>query len=161
MDRLWGTRIPLNDPNCLNSSKWISQGIMGQILEGIHNNVLQSQPHPYSQPVISNAPQFADNNYQHLTAQNTICANADVKVSMANIPLSASDPAPDNSLQSLSRQSNEHLTTTTDSESASTTLVSDTTASDVEIGEPNTKQPETEESLMEESTPVQECLQNK
>ena len=158
---LWGTGIPRNDPNCLNSSKWISQGIMGQILEGIHNNILQSQPHPYSRPAISNPPQFAAQNYQHLTAQNTVCANADVMVSMANIPLSASYPAPDNSLQPLSRQSNEHLITTTDSESASTTPVSDTTASDVEIGEPNTKQPETKESLMEESTPVQECLQNK
>ena len=160
-DRLWGTGIPLNDPNCLDSSKWINQGIMGQILEGIRNNVLQSQPHPYSWSVSSNPPQFTANNYQHLTAQNTGCANASVMVSMANIPLSASDPAPDNSRQPLSRQSNEHSTTTTDSESASTTPVSDTTASDVEIGEPNTKQLETEVSLMEESTPVQECLQNK
>ena len=96
-DRLWGTGIPLNDPDCLNSSKWISQGIMGQILEGIHNNVLQSQPHPYSWLVSSNPPQFAANNYQHPTAQNTVRTNTDVMVSMANIPLSASDPAPDNS----------------------------------------------------------------
>ena len=158
-DRLWGTGIPLNDPNCLDSSKWINQGIMGQILEGIRNNVLQSQPHPYSWSVNSNPPQFAVNNYQHLTAQNTGRANANVVAN--NIPLSASDPAPDNSQQPLSRQSIEHLTTTTDSESASTTPVSDTTASDVEIGEPNTKHPETEVSLMEDSTPVQECLQNK
>ena len=41
-----------------------------------------------------------------------------------------------------------------DSESASTTPVSDTTASDVEIGEPHTRQPETEVTLMEESTPI-------
>ena len=160
-DRLWGTRIPLNDPNCLNSSKWINQGIMGQILEGIRNNVLPTQPHPYSWSVSSNPPQIAVNHYQHLTAQNTGRANANVVVNMANIPLSASDPAPDYSRQPLSRQCIEHLTTTTDSESASTTPVSDTNASDVEIGEPNTKQPETKVSLMEESTPVQECLQNK
>ena len=160
-DRLWGTGIPLNDPNCLDSSKWINQGIMGQILEGICNNILQTQPHPYSWSVSSNQPQIAVDHYQHLTAQNTGCANANVVVNMANIPLFASDPAPDNSRQPLSRQSIKHLTTTTDSESASTTPVSDTTASDVEIGEPNTKQPETEVSLMEESTPVQECLQNK
>ena len=160
-DRLWGTGIPLNDPDCLNSSKWINQGIMGQILEGIRNNVLQSQPHPYSWSVSLNPPQFAVNNYQHLTAQNTGRANANVVVSMANIPHSTSDPAPDNSRQPLSRQSIEHSITTTDSESTSTTLVSDTTTSDVEIGEPNTKQLETEVSLMEEGTPVQECLQNK
>ena len=96
-DRLWGTGIPLNDPNCLNSSKWINQGIMGQILEGIRNNVLQSQPHPYSWSVSSNPPQFAANNYQHLTPQNTGRTNANVMVSMANIPLSASNLAPDNS----------------------------------------------------------------
>ena len=134
---------------------------MGQILEGICNNILQSQAHPYSWSVSSNPPQFAANDYQQPTGQNTGRANANVMVSIANIPLYASDPAPDNSRQPLSRQSNEHLTTTTDSESASTTPVSDTTASDVEIGEPNTKQLETEVSLMEESTPVQECLQNK
>ena len=69
---------------------------MGQILEGIRNNVLQSQPHPYSWSVSSNPPQFAVNNYQHLTAQNTGHANANVMVSMANIPLSVSDPAPNN-----------------------------------------------------------------
>ena len=34
-DRLWGTGIPLGDPLCLDTSKWISPGIMGQILENI------------------------------------------------------------------------------------------------------------------------------
>ena len=42
-DRLWGTGIPLNDPVCLDPSKWITQGIMGQILEGIHDEALQNQ----------------------------------------------------------------------------------------------------------------------
>ena len=134
---------------------------MGQILEGIRNNILQSQAHPYSWSVSSNPPQFAANDYQQPTGQNTGRANANVMVSIANIPLYASDPAPDNSRQPLTRHSNEHSTTTTDSESASTTPVSDTTALDVEIGESNTKQLETEVSLMEESTPVQDCLQNK
>ena len=72
---------------------------------------------------------------------------------MTNIPSYTSDPASDISQQPLIRQNNEHSTTTTDSESASTTPVSDTTASDVEITEP--KHLETEESLMEESTPIQ------
>ena len=62
-DRLWGTGIPLNDANCLDSSKWINQGIMGQILEGIRNNALESHAHPYSWSVSSNPPQFAANNY--------------------------------------------------------------------------------------------------
>ena len=128
---------------------------MGQILEGIHNNVLESQAHPYSWSVSSNPPQFAANNYRQPTAQNTGRANANVMVSMTNIPSYASDSASDNSQQPLTRQNNEHSTTTTDSESASTTPVSDTTASDVEISESNTKQLETVESLMEESTTVQ------
>ena len=154
-DRLWGTGIPLNDANCLDSSKWINQGIMGQILEGIRNNVLESHAHPYSSSVSSNPPQFAANNYRQSTAQNIGHANANVMISMTNITSYTSDPASDISQQSLIRQNNEHSTTTTDSESASTTPVSDTTASDVEINEPNTKHQETEESLMEENTPVQ------
>ena len=32
-DRLWATGIPLSDPNCLDDTKWISQGILGQMLE--------------------------------------------------------------------------------------------------------------------------------
>ena len=74
---------------------------------------------------------------------------------MTNIPSYTSDPPSDISRQPLIRQNNEHSTMTTDSESASTTPVSDTTALDVEICMSNTKHLETEESLMEESTPVQ------
>ena len=36
-DRLWGTGLPLSDPDCLDCTKWISQGILGQILEDIRN----------------------------------------------------------------------------------------------------------------------------
>ena len=154
-DRLWGTGIPLNDANCLDSSRWINQGIMGQILEGIRNNALESHAHPYSWLVGSNPPQIAANNYRQSTAQNIGCAKANVMVSMTNIPSYTSDPVSNITQQPLIRQNNEHSTTTTDSESASTTPVSDMTASDVEIIEPNIKPPETEESLMEESTPVQ------
>ena len=37
-DRLWATGIPLTDPNCLDDTKWISQGILGQMLESIRND---------------------------------------------------------------------------------------------------------------------------
>ena len=30
--------IPLSDPNCLDDTKWISQGILGQMLESIRND---------------------------------------------------------------------------------------------------------------------------
>ena len=35
---MWATGIPLNDPNCLEDTKWIGQGILGQMLESIHND---------------------------------------------------------------------------------------------------------------------------
>ena len=41
-DHLWGTGIPLRDPLCLDTSKWISLGIMGQILENIRDEALHS-----------------------------------------------------------------------------------------------------------------------
>ena len=131
---------------------------MGQILEGIRNNILESQAHPYSWSVSSNPPQFAANNYQQSTAQNIGRANANIMVSVTNIPSYTSDPVSEITRQPLIRQNNEQSTMTTDSESASTTPVSDTTASDMEIIEPNIKPPETEESLMEESTPIQNKL---
>ena len=34
-DRLWGTGVPLNKVDCLDQSKWIGQGILGEILEEI------------------------------------------------------------------------------------------------------------------------------
>ena len=36
-DHLWATGIPLNDPTCLDETKWISPGILGQMLESIRN----------------------------------------------------------------------------------------------------------------------------
>ena len=42
-DRRWATGIPLNDPNCLDDTKWFSQGILGQMLESIRSDVLNCQ----------------------------------------------------------------------------------------------------------------------
>ena len=41
-DRLWATGIPLSDLNCLDKTKWISQGILGQMLESIRNDQINS-----------------------------------------------------------------------------------------------------------------------
>ena len=41
-DRLWGTGLSLGNPDRLDSSKWISQGILGQILEDIHTEFQQT-----------------------------------------------------------------------------------------------------------------------
>ena len=42
-DRLWATGIPLNDPNCLDETKWTSQGILGQMLESIRSDTINCQ----------------------------------------------------------------------------------------------------------------------
>ena len=34
-DSFWGNGMPINKPDCLDQSKWISQGILGEILEEI------------------------------------------------------------------------------------------------------------------------------
>ena len=51
-DRLWGTGLPLSDPYCLYRSKWISQGILGQILEDIQNEFKEANRH-HSQYAVS------------------------------------------------------------------------------------------------------------
>ena len=48
-DRLSGTRTALSEESCLNRDRWITQGILGRILERIHNEfksnvTLSSQP---------------------------------------------------------------------------------------------------------------------
>ena len=42
-DRLWATGIPLNDPNCLDETRWTSQGILGQMLESIRHDTIHCQ----------------------------------------------------------------------------------------------------------------------
>ena len=42
-DRRWATGIPLNNPNCLDETKWTSQGILGQMLESIRSDILNCQ----------------------------------------------------------------------------------------------------------------------
>ena len=39
-DRLWATGVPLGDPASLNETKWISPGILGQMLESICSEYL-------------------------------------------------------------------------------------------------------------------------
>ena len=48
-DRLWGTGLPLSDPDCLDRTKWISQGILGQILEDIRNELKDADRRHYQQ----------------------------------------------------------------------------------------------------------------
>ena len=67
-DRLWGTGIPLHDPLCLDCQKWVTQGIMGQILEGIRNEALQIQePQQQHHSIVgSTVPSSTHTNYEKL-----------------------------------------------------------------------------------------------
>ena len=53
-DRLWGTGTALAQPNCLNSDRWITSGIMGKILEDIRLEFCSHYPAPA--PVIGATP---------------------------------------------------------------------------------------------------------
>ena len=49
-DRLWGTGSALSEESCLNKDRWITQGILGCILECIHNEFKSNvtlPPQPY------------------------------------------------------------------------------------------------------------------
>ena len=51
-DSFWGTGMPINKPDCLDQTKWTSQGILGEILEEIRQEgrsaVSHLPPHPSS-----------------------------------------------------------------------------------------------------------------
>ena len=113
-DRLWGTGMPLSDPACLNRAKWISQGILGQILERIRDEVLNSRIHSYHQ------------------LMPTTCTTSEDQISNQNILELRHDPdlASCTLLPSIGNPTRAESCT-----SASTTPTSDTTASDTDPGD--------------------------
>ena len=64
-DRLWGTGIPLNDPECLDPQKWITQGIMGRILENIRSEAIQQRHYPTTLASSWPPPMASNINIQH------------------------------------------------------------------------------------------------
>ena len=157
-DRLWGTGIPLNDPTCLDPQKWINQGIMGQILEGIHNEALQIQQQQQQYPLLGSAGSSSNmintkklprSPLQHVAP---IATNA----MASNYSASVTDPVSSHVHRSLPLLNNEQtcLADEIESGSASITPVSnttETTSSDAEPGEVNQCQSERQTSAMEES----------
>ena len=113
-DRLWGTGMPLNDPACLDHTKWISQGILGQILERICEEVLNSRIHFYHQPMPTN------------------CTTSEYRITNQNIPEWRHDPDPASSTSLTTKGDPTGAESCT---SASTTPTSDTTASDTDPGD--------------------------
>ena len=117
-DKLWGNGVPLGDPDCLDPTKWTSQGIMGQILECIRGEVTnpRGQCHrpPPNQPVINNSLPIGLAVYPNQAPAETIAFAKNAPTG----PTIFDDQV-----------------TSDTSASASTTLTSDTTASDTDPGD--------------------------
>ena len=178
-DRLWGTEIPLNDPTCLDPQKWITQGIMGQILEDIRSEALQKQrdpQHQYPMALTSLWPPLAKNgndqrsDYQRMQSDTVAsllirtahCPSASITADQIGPPCQHSSLPADNG-HSAHEEQNDHV-------SVSTTLVSDTTeatstSSDVEMGDSNRCHTEHLEAVMEDpeaatASPGCQCVSN-
>ena len=175
-DRLWGTGIPLNDPTCLDPQKWITQGIMGQILGDIPSEALKKQGDPHRQypMVVTSAwPSPAKNiNIQRsdyrIKETDTV---ASLLIRTAHCPSTSTTadqigPLGQHSSQSTDNGHSAHEEKT-DHVSESTTQVSDTTegtttSSDVEMGDSNRSHTEHLECAMEdpEATTASPVSQN-
>ena len=141
----------MGDPACLDSSKWFSQGILGQILESIRDEVIASRSQSYQlpPPTLTAANQQCPSNasalqstattglsYPGITPQSIVHHS----VNQSYIPSVISEPQPIPSVAQTDR-SLEIISTTSSSASvsASTTPVSDTTASDTDNNEISTQ----------------------
>ena len=43
VDEIWGTGVPITDPQALKHNRWINQGILGEILEEICENYIREE----------------------------------------------------------------------------------------------------------------------
>ena len=134
-DRLWGTGIPLGDPTCLDPTKWISQGIMGQIRECIRSEVNQSRHSLYQQPPPP-IPNICEQLSQRLIPN---------MLQKAFIPTTAEHNVPVNDTTAASDTS----------ATASTTPISDTTASDTDPSENLSANGTPDEAPMEDTETIQ------
>ena len=124
-DRLWGSGRSLGDPLCLDTFNWISQGLLGQILENIRDEFVQTMP-PMQEPTIQPSvfspmtygpiPNFTANPNPLPTPMNNHTASEPVPIPQHHC--SNQDPTVE--------------MTITDESSATSTPVSDTTATDTD-----------------------------
>ena len=52
-DRVWGTGMTLGNPECLNHDRWVSQGILGELLEEVRAQQYHQTQQPVSAPPIT------------------------------------------------------------------------------------------------------------
>ena len=159
-DRLWGTGIPLGDLLCLDTSKWISSGLMGQILENIRDEALHSmQPFHHSmQPLLQSfAMSSSTLSQQHQTVPQTLChpPTSQIPPTCVTTTCEMNTEQPTNT---VSTAQNTLMSTCigSDCTSTSTTPVSDTTASDTDTGETQTKHPDAVANYITETVSVEE-----
>ena len=139
-DRLWATGVPPNDPTCLDETKWMSPGILGQMLESIRTEqaLCLTSAHTYQQQgtihsntalppptsTVTSLPPPLSDSHAALPSHGT----------MLSAPHTEVCPAYDTQATPM-----EGLSSSTDpsssSASASTTPVSDTTETDTDSGE--------------------------
>ena len=127
-DRLWGTGIPLGDPDCLDQTKWITPGIMGQILECIRDKVVNSRRHFYHQPPPTIRTSIEDQRTNQIIP--TLRHESETASSVSRIIV------PDHTGDVICATSIMDIPVGTESSiSTSTTPTSDTTASDTDPGD--------------------------
>ena len=133
-DCLWATGVPLSDPTSLDETKWISQGILGQMLESIRNEQLighDSATGYHQQPAITSNTSLLPP------------SEANIAQSIHRVITSALQPIPGAShdCHSIPMDGSSSVTDSA-SASASTTPVSDTTVTDTDPGEGATGPPQ-------------------
>ena len=120
------TGIPLSDPTSLDETKWISQGILGQILESIRNEYLTVHD------------TATDYHYQPASISNpslSLSTKAEVTHPIHRVTTSAPQAIPGTSHDCQPIPMNGSLSATDSaSASTSTTPVSDTTVTDTDSG---------------------------
>ena len=124
-DRLWGSGRSLGDPLCLDTSNWISQGLLGQILENIRDEFIQSAP--FVHVVTTQSTVIPPVTYGPIPA---VTLNSNPVPAPNNIH-TASEPVPIPQHHRGNPDSGVEMTIT-DESSASSTPVSDTTATDTD-----------------------------
>ena len=118
-DRIWGCGRSLGDPLCLDTNSWISQGLLGRILESIRDEFAQTLPTMY---VLATHPPTL---HPGLTRPTS---NLNEHINRLPPPMdthTTSEPVP------IPQHETAELPTT-DESSASSTPVSDTTATDTD-----------------------------
>ena len=143
-DRLWGNGMPLGNQACLDSTKWISQGILGQMLECIRSEVTQPRAQSYHQPL---PPSFTP--FPALKQRTSLSTSESTHSVGTSIPCEPMPTLPSTNMANVE----ELVAADMENTSASTTPVSDTTASDTDQSGPHHHATD-QEARMEETTVI-------